>query len=673
MYIEKNSPNKLITQYLLSRSILGITELGDDVLSLEGELAHYALSYLDMLPDQDMSEITFRTLSKRFAQVDSLHTCQLVKNTLLLSQRLQLSDVECSILICSILAVTEPVFAIALESLGSMSSLCFRRCLSSVIGCAVSEINECFSPTSPLIKHNIISVKKTGLFSNHLIVLAGLQEVIAYSIDPENDILSNNLFLAKPSSLSMESYPEIQSQIFLLKNMIQSSIENGKKGVNILIYGDTGVGKTELAKVLSSEMPFNGYFISPTLSTGCSRSPIERLGGYDITQGVSKAKGDLFIIFDGADDVKPFMSDKLDYESKHHYRQQMFETNSLPTIWIMKDVKGMSQSIIRRFNYILEVPKLSSKHLAGAMNLMMKNYGVIIKESISQAICHSPDLVFSDIENAVKQASQLSHISDPGETVLSVINGSLKAKGKSVIYVKQSANAPYDVDFIHCDIDLPKLIIGLKKRNEGRICISGPSGTGKSAFARHVATELGMPIVHKKASDILSRYIGDNEKNIAKIFNEAKQTQSVIIIDEGDMFLSAREGLNHQWQRSVVNEFLVQLEDFNGLLFITTNHYKLLDKASIRRFDLKLEFNYLSGKQTMEMAKRTLLNSNDFPRLISSCKRFTALKNITPGDFSVVSRKMMMLGEVLSEENLFLRLEDEVTAKNIQRGIGFVA
>ncbi|SFV60837.1 ATPase, AAA family [hydrothermal vent metagenome] len=88
-------------------------------------------------------------------------------------------------------------------------------------------------------------------------------------------------------------------------------------------------------------------------------------------------------------------------------------------------------------------------------------------------------------------------------------------------------------------------------------------------------------------------WVGGTEKNIANAFREAKEEKAVLVFDEVDSFLADRTGAKQSWEVTQVNEMLVQMENFDGIFIATTNLMDNLDRASLRRFDLKLEFSYL--------------------------------------------------------------------------------
>lgn len=88
------------------------------------------------------------------------------------------------------------------------------------------------------------------------------------------------------------------------------------------------------------------------------------------------------------------------------------------------------------------------------------------------------------------------------------------------------------------------------------LCLSGPPGTGKSAFARYLAKELGLELLQKRASDLLGAFVGESEKRIAEAFEEATEADALLIFDEADSFLYNRTQAVRSWEVTQVNEML---------------------------------------------------------------------------------------------------------------------
>lgn len=132
------------------------------------------------------------------------------------------------------------------------------------------------------------------------------------------------------------------------------------------------------------------------------------------------------------------------------------------------------------------------------------------------------------------------------------------------------------------------------KKSGGGVLLYGPPGTGKTMIAKAIAHEVGAKFYAVKGSDIVSKWVGESEKNINSLFEEAnKQDRAIIFIDEMDNLLGKRGVDTHNDKR--VNEFLQQIDGFAGrnqnlLLLGATNRPWDIDSAATRsgRFSQKI-------------------------------------------------------------------------------------
>ncbi|WP_169976371.1 MULTISPECIES: ATP-binding protein [unclassified Campylobacter] len=142
---------------------------------------------------------------------------------------------------------------------------------------------------------------------------------------------------------------------------------------------------------------------------------------------------------------------------------------------------------------------------------------------------------------------------------------------------------------------------GIKSRRaiDVKIIFYGAAGTGKTMSAIGLAKSLKKMVLSFDCSKILSKYVGESEQNVRKIFDTYKEicakskSEPVLLLNEADQFLSTRtesssgaDKMHNQMQ----NIFLEQIEKFEGVLIATTNFLQSLDSAFSRRFDYKIEF-----------------------------------------------------------------------------------
>jgi transitional endoplasmic reticulum ATPase len=232
------------------------------------------------------------------------------------------------------------------------------------------------------------------------------------------------------------------------------------------------------------------------------------------------------------------------------------------------------------------------------------------------------------------------------------------------------------LEYFSTDLDIQKLLTNLKAQEQpsGALCFFGPPGTGKTMLAHVMAAELNRPLMAKKGSDVLSPYVGETEQGIVEMFNAARQEQAVLLLDEVDGLLMERKDARQRWELTQVNEILTQMDQFDGLLICSTNLASALDVASLRRFDIKVRFDYLKQYQRWRLFLDVLEveeETSDARQWFEDLKRLNVL---TPGDFAVASRRAALLGLTLDPASLYQLLHDECEAKQELAGrpIGFL-
>jgi len=203
----------------------------------------------------------------------------------------------------------------------------------------------------------------------------------------------------------------------------------------------------------------------------------------------------------------------------------------------------------------------------------------------------------------------------------------------------------------------------------------GPPGTGKSELARYLGELLQREILCRRPSDILDPFVGMSERNICRMFEEAQKDEAILIVDEIDTMLFNRASAQQSWEISLTNEFLTNLERFQGIFIGTTNMLTNLDHASIRRFNHKIGFNYLTPDGNVTFYEKLLspILAEGMPDEDRTILRH--IPNLAPGDFRVVrDRYSFCSADELRNGMLIAELEREARLKDIhtnRRRIGF--
>ncbi|MBK8740504.1 MAG: AAA family ATPase [Betaproteobacteria bacterium] len=165
-----------------------------------------------------------------------------------------------------------------------------------------------------------------------------------------------------------------------------------------------------------------------------------------------------------------------------------------------------------------------------------------------------------------------------------LIGNTLQAQGHARLKRSDANRLPevYDPAFLHTDTDIAGMAEGIARTRSARMCLYGPPGTGKTAFGRWLAERLGMRLTVRKASDLVSMWLGETEKNIARAFRDAEQDGALLLIDEVESFLQDRRGAQRSWDVAEVNEMLTQMESFGGVFIASTNLMGSTDRFHLR-------------------------------------------------------------------------------------------
>lgn len=122
---------------------------------------------------------------------------------------------------------------------------------------------------------------------------------------------------------------------------------------------------------------------------------------------------------------------------------------------------------------------------------------------------------------------------------------------------------------------------------------SGPPGTGKTMCAGLVARDLGTEIYQVDLSKIVSKWIGETEKNLASLFDAAEAGHAILLFDEADTLFGKRTDVkssNDRYANQETNYLLQRLESFAGICILTTNHDTAIDEAFRRRLSVHVKF-----------------------------------------------------------------------------------
>jgi SpoVK/Ycf46/Vps4 family AAA+-type ATPase len=130
---------------------------------------------------------------------------------------------------------------------------------------------------------------------------------------------------------------------------------------------------------------------------------------------------------------------------------------------------------------------------------------------------------------------------------------------------------------------------------KGLTCLfAGDSGTGKSMAAETIAKELCLDLYRIDLSKVVSKYIGETEKNLRQVFDRAEQGGAILFFDEADALFGKRPDVKNghdRYSKVEINDLLQRLEAYHSLAILSTNRKRAFDAASLRRFRYVIDFS----------------------------------------------------------------------------------
>lgn len=636
--------------------------------------------------DMEEDKITPKTVRMHMVgllkslEPQELHECgSLFANIDHLANRITFTMAERRILAFAVLLNRFGVFDDVIDYIHATTESRFAATLSHMLDLPSGAVLTALSRSGVLLASGLIKIKEGYRKRVDLEPMDGLCDALLATETGEKALLRHFLVRAEPPNLCMSDFPHVHRDIKLLSRLMSESVKRKEKGVNILLYGPPGTGKTELARLLAKKAKTHLFEVKSEGGNGEPLKSERRLDAYRFCQQMLAADSRSIILFDEVEDVFPtrgfsLFGMKFPSGENKGWINKALEQNRTPAVWICNRIKQIDPAFLRRFDYSLE---LRTPPRSVRLNIARKHLkGIPVSRTLLERLAEHEQISPAQMARAARVVKLTSpHDRETIEkTIEQILERSIRVMGQNRLPKYLSHVTGYKLKYLNINSDIALLINRLKQNRRGSLCFYGPPGTGKTALAGHIASQMDRPLLCKRASDLLSKWVGENEQNIAAMFEQARDEDAVLVLDEADSFLQDRATALHSWEITQVNELLTQMEAFDGMFICTTNLMQSLDAASLRRFDLKINFSYMLPEQAWELFSQEAgggMPGNQRQRIQAKLQN---LGNLTPGDFATVKRQKKLFGSSLSPLDFLDALEKESQAKEqtLSRPIGFL-
>lgn len=571
--------------------------------------------------------------------------------------------------------------------------------IAEVAGVNADQVAEALRAGSRLerigLVENLISEHNITDLADLMKVSEKLPPVLMRQYRDQAELMAVFTRLSTKTTLGLDDFAFVAEDANVLCTLMANAVARKEVGINVLLYGPPGTGKTELAKVVAQSAGLELFEVEYADRDGNSLSGRDRYRSLQIAQVFLKGSAQAALLFDEVEDVFPPISSEVALRmaradavaappnssvSGKAWVNQVLESNVVPTIWVTNRIEQIDPAFRRRFAYHLE---LTSPPPGAREELVRKTLAdVPVSEAFVARLTRRKGLTPAQIRTAARFASLASPSSNAQQGLETLIerqlkNADLALGNRSADNTQSSGVSNYDPALLNVQsrFEIERIVQALQARGHGSLCFFGPPGSGKTALAHHIASTLGQALIVRQASDLMGKYVGETEQNMAAMFREAEAENGVLLLDEADSYLQDRRGAQRSYEVTEVNEMLQGMERFKGIFICTTNLMDRIDQAALRRFTFKIQFKPLTRAQR-EILFVTEVLGGDTSRLHRAQQtRLAALDQLCLGDFAAVKRQGVILDTCMDSEEFLSQLEAEHRIKpevREARGMGFV-
>ena len=422
---------------------------------------------------------------------------------------------------------------------------------------------------------------------------------------------------------------------------------------SILVHGVPGTGKTEFSKAVAASCCKQAYFVAHTTGTDFQ-------SGRVAVEAVTTAHlADRFVVVvDEADELLNLHNGSSsgssgktkDSLSGKSWLNDFLDRCQAQVIWITNEVESIDESTMRRFAYNIPFRRQSARR-------RQEVWQEHLQENPLQQLVAAEDVAdmarkfrvgAAGIANALANTARIVPVGSADKTIVlgtlrELLASHERLTGGGTDEKLVGLTSQYDPGAVCTDVPAEGIVAGLKAcaarrradRPAANLLFWGPPGTGKSAFAQYLAQSLDKELLIRRASDLLSMYVGGTEHNIREAFEQASHEDAILLLDEADSFFIDRTRAQRSWETSQTNELLTQMENHHGILICCTNLLDSLDHAVLRRFAWKVRFQAPTAEGRQRIYRR-YFDAPENPIPAECLERVGRIDHLTPGDMKAV-------------------------------------
>ena len=408
--------------------------------------------------------------------------------------------------------------------------------LPTLLGIPASDVRRSFASVAPLIRSGLVQVE-----DDQDVSCVGRLHRLVSEVDDHADVRELLLGDTRESDLEWSDFDHLAQSRDDVECMLRGALERGVRGVNILVHGPPGTGKTEFCRVLARRLGVNLFSIGEADEGGDEPTRRERLGELTLAQSLLGEDQRALLLFDEMEDLLfdggfelllgGFRERRRQGVPSKVFMNRLLEETPTPTLWTTNIADSINPAILRRMMFALEMRQPPPRIRSRIWFRQLSRHGIDATEEDAVALAHE----FDATPGVAAGATAAADLGDGDfETVRRGIRSLSRVLGCERPQAKPAVR--FDPSLIEADLDVEDLVTRLEAGGHRRfsLCLQGPPGSGKSAYVRHLADRIGLEVLHRRTSDLLSMWVGGTERNIANAFAEARDDDAFLVFDEAD-------------------------------------------------------------------------------------------------------------------------------------------
>lgn len=514
-----------------------------------------------------------------------------------------------------------------------------------------------FSKSGILARNDFIVHPETNFLP---LIDAGLLQALGAPEAKEADVVSSILGKPAEASLTVDDFEHHKKQITHLRKIIKNAAESGETGINILIYGPAGGGKTEMAKTIAEDLGLTMYAVGETEAeqpkkgeknkTTSQKRLAQLHRAHMLLEGNKKA----IVMFDEAEDllIKGTDTSKVsDTESKIDTNRTM-EKNPVVTIYIGNDVaQKFHTSLNQRFIYSIYVDYPPAMIRRNIWNRQLQANGVNLAAEDVRMLARK----YNPAPRMIAKAAKVARLTDTG---IDAIEENLRADSAltmgngGAIINDDAKGGVYNPAFLNNTAleTVQSLIARGQARKPFAVIVEGPKGAGLTTTLQYMGEEMSRTVVEVNTADLVApSSMGPSpEEKIRNTFNVASDKGIFVVFNNIEALAIEPRNNWAKWKTPVTDIFMECARNHNVPFAVSTSHKDVLPDA------FRFEFSHNITLDTLSQDRAAEAYQYFFGR--KAPKSLAGVKNALVGDFEKVAALLKRIDHAENDDKLRVKM-----------------